>query len=162
MLALLMVSAGHVSGSPAFSTLCLAGFCPQPAVRTWPMITWHFWWFQSFPPTSHLVPPRLYYIVVENVCLLASCWSFGAPQHLWLAAQTSSTMSFFTFPAVSCALTKSSKGTKGQQWRHVRQILLWSTYYNAQGNQHANFNAADCRPRISRTHAKSFFELFLY
>ncbi|SVK50567.1 Uncharacterised protein [Acinetobacter baumannii] len=36
---LLMVSAGVVNGSPAFSAVWRAGFCPQPAVSTWPRIT---------------------------------------------------------------------------------------------------------------------------
>lgn len=36
---LLTVSAGTLLGRPALMADCLAGFCPQPAVSTWPRIT---------------------------------------------------------------------------------------------------------------------------
>ena len=36
---LLMVMAETPCGSPAFNAACRAGFCPLPAVSTWPKIT---------------------------------------------------------------------------------------------------------------------------
>lgn len=35
----LTVTAGVSTGSPARSAVCRAGFCPQPAVNTWPKIS---------------------------------------------------------------------------------------------------------------------------
>src|SRR6476469_5384707 len=37
---LLMVSDGTSQPMPAATAACLAGICPAPAVRTWPMITY--------------------------------------------------------------------------------------------------------------------------
>ena len=53
---LLIVVLGVVTGKPAPSATCRAGFCPAPAWRTWPIKTSSIMVLSEFSPTFSINP----------------------------------------------------------------------------------------------------------